>query len=93
VRHDPVATDLLDQALQGQQGERTDLVDNVNEVARPNGNSAAYALRRHRPDLHRRVMAGEMTAHRAAVLAVASCSRAIARPVIPFFRISASFFG
>jgi hypothetical protein len=62
VAADPVTLDLLDQALAGRQGERTDLVDNVNEVSRPTGNTEAQALRRlrkDRPDLHARVLNGE----------------------------------
>ena len=37
---------LLDEALQGQQGKRTDLVDNINEVDRPDGTSRQYVIRR-----------------------------------------------
>jgi hypothetical protein len=72
-RRDPEALDLLDQALQGRQGERTDLVDNVHdveEVERPAGNTSAAALRRLRkdaPELHARVLAGELSPHAAAV--------------------------
>jgi hypothetical protein len=50
---------VIDQALQGKQGQRTDLVDNVNEVERPTGNSESAALRRlrkDRPDLHAQVL-------------------------------------
>jgi hypothetical protein len=46
------------------QGRRTDLVDNnesdINEVDRPTGTSAAYALRKlraDRPDIHARMLA------------------------------------
>ncbi len=53
--------DLIDQAVKGRQGERTDLLDNVQEVApAPTGNSHAAALRRlrkDRPDLHKKVIA------------------------------------
>lgn len=72
-RDDPEALDLLDRAFAGRQGERTDLVDNVNEVdERPTGNRADVALRRlrkDRPDLHERVIAGEMSPHAAMVAA------------------------
>lgn len=70
---DPVAVDLLDRALQRPHGgdRKSEAakakinVDNVN-VERPTGNSAEQAirrLRRHRPDIHARVMAGELSAH------------------------------
>ena len=56
------------------QGKRTDLVDNVNEVTnKPSkGNSRAYTLDRlHReaPKLYARVVAKELSANRAAILA------------------------
>lgn len=58
---------LVDEATKGQQGKRTDLVDNIHEVqARPTGTSAQRAhrvLREKRPDLHAKVLAGELTAH------------------------------
>jgi hypothetical protein len=64
--------DRIDEALQEQKrpGARTDLVDNVHKVERPSGNSESAALRRlrkDRPDLHARVLAGELTAHAAAI--------------------------
>lgn len=68
---DPVALDLLDSALAGHQGQRTDLVDNINEV-RPDGTSREQALRRLRkdaPELHSDVLAGRLTAHGAMVKA------------------------
>ena len=63
----------LDAAVKGQHGgdrrsEHTN-VDNVN-VDRPTGNSRAQGLRRlrtHRPDLHARVLAGELSVHGARV--------------------------
>ena len=67
VKDDPVAVDALDRAMQGKQGSRTDLVDNVNEVERPTGNSEAATVRRlrkDRPDLHAQVLYG--TCRRAA---------------------------
>jgi hypothetical protein len=51
-------------------------VDNVNTLSRPTGNAIEYALRRLRADdrplakeLHTKVLAGELSPHRAAVLA------------------------
>jgi hypothetical protein len=51
-------------------------VDNVNTLKRPDGNAIEYALRRLRADerplakeLHTKVLAGELSPHRAAVLA------------------------
>lgn len=50
IRHDPEAEALWTEMTKGQQGERTDLVNNVNEIAsrpgRPQGNSREAALRR-----------------------------------------------
>lgn len=71
-KRDPEALDAIDRATAGRQGERTDLVDNINEVDRPTGTAAATALRRlrkDRPDLHAEVMAGRRTAHGAMVAA------------------------
>lgn len=71
VQDDPKAMDALDRALQGRQGERTDLVNNVNKVAgRPQGNTRAAGIRRlrkDRPDLHERVIAGEMKVNAAMI--------------------------
>ncbi|MGY3520200.1 hypothetical protein ACVMYR_28235 [Micromonospora sp. PTRAS2] len=75
VADDVEAVDLLDRALQadGRPGQRTDLVDNRNEVASvPRGTSKDYALRRLRkdaPDLHAEVLAGNLSAHAAMVKA------------------------
>jgi hypothetical protein len=66
------ARDLIDQATRGRQGERVDLVDNVNEVTttiRPDGNAKDAALRRlrkDRPDLHEHVIAGRTVSPRRA---------------------------
>lgn len=52
------------------QGARTDLVNNVHEVERPQGNQRSRALarlHRDRPDLYARVIAGELSAHAAAI--------------------------
>lgn len=73
VADSPETLDALDRALTGKSGTRTDLVNNVNEVvqpARPAGNRQDAALRRlrkDRPDLHERVLAGELSAHRAMI--------------------------
>lgn len=64
------AIDAEDRANPPQPGRRTDLVDTtsegVNEVRRPTGNAAAAGIRRlrkDRPDIHARVLAGELTAN------------------------------
>lgn len=69
---DPEARDAIDDQLQkeGRPGHRTDLGNNVPKVKRPEGNSEAKALRRlrkDRPDLHARVLAGELKANTAMV--------------------------
>jgi hypothetical protein len=72
VADDPEAVDLLDRALQGRQGQRTDLVDNIHKVERPAGTSQTAALRRLRkdaPELHAEVLAGNLSAHAAMVQA------------------------
>lgn len=69
---DAEAADLVDAALAGRQGRRTDLGNNVPEVGRPEGNSQAKALRRLRkdaPELHAEVVAGRISAHAAMVQA------------------------
>lgn len=69
-RSDPEALDAIDRATAGRQGERTDLVDNIHEVQRPSGTGSAAALRRlrkDRPDLHARVLAGELSPNAAAI--------------------------
>lgn len=69
---DVEALDLLDQAVQGRRGERTDLVPNIHEVERPAGTTRDRALRKLRkdaPELHADVLAGRLTAHAAMVKA------------------------
>lgn len=72
-RDEPPALDAIDRACRGKQGRRSDLFDNVQEVAptpAPTGNSRDTALRRlrdQRPDLHARVLAGELSAHAAMI--------------------------
>jgi hypothetical protein len=59
---DQEALDLIEVAIGSRQGERTDLVDNSNEVDRPTGNASATALRRlrkNRPDLRRDLRPGQ----------------------------------
>lgn len=83
VADDLVAVDLLNQALSGRQGARTDLVDNIHEVPRPDGTSKAAALRRLRkdaPELHAEVLAGHLSAH-AAMLQAGFRKRTISVPV------------
>lgn len=72
IQRDVELVDLLDRELQGKQGGRTDLVNNVNEVPRPEGNARATALRKLRkdaPDLHAQVLAEKISAHAAMVQA------------------------
>lgn len=75
ISDDPEAVDLLDRTLKDteKQGDRTDLVDNIHEVAgRPAGTSKQALIRRLRknhPDLHARVLAGELSANAAMVMA------------------------
>ncbi len=45
IRDDPEALVMFREAMK-HQGERTDFVDNVNEVERPAGNSRAYSIAR-----------------------------------------------
>jgi len=72
VADDPEAVDLLDKALAGRQGERTDLVYNIHKVERPAGTAKDRALRKLRtdaPELHAQVLAGKLSAHAAMVKA------------------------
>lgn len=51
VGDDPEALNFLDQALSGRQGERTDLVDIINEVKdRPSGTTTTQALHKLRAE-------------------------------------------
>jgi len=71
-RGDMEALSLLTEVTKGKQGQRNDLVNNVNEVVRPQGNTSTYALRRlrkDREDLHAKVTSGEMTTNAAMVQA------------------------
>lgn len=72
VADDLEAVDLLDRALRGRQGERTDLLDISKEVKAPTGTTKEAALRRlrkDRPELHADVLAGNLSAHAAMVQA------------------------
>ena len=69
VAEDPVTMDLLDRTLQRPTGRPQKTVDNVNKL-RPSGNSAESALRKlrkDRPDLHARVLSGELSPHKAMI--------------------------
>jgi hypothetical protein len=68
------AVDAADAAVQqgNRQGARTDLFDNIQEVKAPTGTSQSAALRRlrnNKPELHARVLAGELSPHAAMVQA------------------------
>lgn len=68
-RDDAGAVDLIDRVTQHASGPQQTTGNNVPEL-RPEGNSAAKALRRlrkDRPDLHARVLSGELSPHAAAV--------------------------
>jgi hypothetical protein len=85
VRSDPVALDLFDSATRGQQGRRTDLLDNMQEVGNnaPTGTSREAGLRRlrkDRPDLHAEVLAGALSTH-AAMLKAGFRQRKVSIPV------------
>jgi len=77
---DPEVLDLIDQTLQlafpnggRHSSDRINIVNSdYGERYHPEGNSRAYALRRlrkNRPDLHARVLAGELSPHAAMVTA------------------------
>lgn len=72
IANDAVALDLLDQALRNPEGgsaQRRATVDVINS-GRPDGTSKAYALRRLRdaaPEIHARVLAGDISPHAAMV--------------------------
>ncbi|HEX5997391.1 MAG TPA: hypothetical protein VFY84_19800 [Jiangellales bacterium] len=71
VAGDREAGDLLDKALQNKAG-RPETVANIHGIERPAGTSRDAAIRRlrkDRPDLHAEVLAGNLSAHAAAVQA------------------------
>ncbi len=72
VNDDAELSRLVRDAASSGQGRRSDLVDNINEVARPDGTSRAHALRRlhnTEPELHADVIAGKLSPHAAMVSA------------------------
>jgi hypothetical protein len=81
ISDDTLARDMLDEALRNNPGRPPDLFDETvynvhSNQPRPSGNSLDAMLRRLRlddspiaRDLHAKVLAGELSAHRAAVLA------------------------
>lgn len=75
ARDDPTALDAIDRATQQPVGvnQHTEGVNIVNTLDdRPQGNSADYALRKLRadaPEMHARVLAGELSPHAAMVQA------------------------
>lgn len=71
-RDDNEALDVLDRAVVASPGRPRKNVDNVNIIRRPTGNSASQAirrLRRDRPDLHARVITGELSPNEAMLAA------------------------
>ena len=72
IRDDAEVLSMWREAMKQKQGQRTDIVDNVNEVNTSKGNSRAYTvsrLQRQRPDLFAQVAAGELSANAAAIKA------------------------
>jgi hypothetical protein len=73
IRGNREAEDLLDQALQRSayiHMDKDDDVNNVNVIKRPQGNSSDRALRHlreKRPELHQRVLSGELSPHAAMI--------------------------
>lgn len=82
-RDDKPALDAIDRACQRPVGRPSETVDNIND--KPDGTSAAAALRRlrkDRPDLHARVLAGKLSPH-AAMLEAGFRRRTVTIPVQP----------
>jgi hypothetical protein len=84
-RDDIDATDLIDKAVRNPDGrpKKTVSIRNSKRGKRPVGTTRDHALR-HRPDLQARVLAGELSPHRAMIEAGFSartfqCRRASAR--------------
>jgi hypothetical protein len=86
-RGDTETVDLLDAAVKGQQGKRTDLVYNIHEVTeRPSGTSLSSALRRlrkERPDLHQRVLSDNEFSANAAMVEAGFRTKTITIPIDP----------
>ena len=72
VRHDPEVLDMLDQALQrkhgGDHSSEKSKFDN-GQLAPGNSEAAARRLHSQRFDLHKKVLKGDLSAHRASVVA------------------------
>jgi hypothetical protein len=88
VAADPVVYGALEDTLadSSRPGARTDLVDNINEVSRPDGTSRAQALRalrKHNPELHARVINGELSPNAAMIEAGLRPKTATFRPGDP----------
>ena len=99
--HDLATLSALDRVAQAEQrpGERTDLLDIVKEVDAddsagenwPHGNERQYAIRKlrtSRPDLHEKVLAGELSPH-AAMIAAGFRRRTLTVPAEPVGAIRA----
>lgn len=72
IRDDPEVLTLWEKEMQVGKGTRTDLVDNINHVRASKGTSRAYTasrLKRDRPDLFAKVVAGKLSANAAAIKA------------------------
>lgn len=86
--------EVADSANPSRQGERTDLVYNKKNVihkVRPSGTSTKAALRRlrkHRPDLHDRVLHGQMTVN-AATIEAGFRKRRPRKPRTPLTKVQA----
>jgi hypothetical protein len=62
--------DLIDHAVQNPNGVHNRAVDNSNSIERPTGTTRANALRRlrtQRPDLHTKVLKGDLSPHSAMI--------------------------
>jgi hypothetical protein len=71
-RDDKLATDLIDEAVRNPDGRPKKTVSNRNSKRRKRPvattrDHALRCLRDHRPDLHARVLEGELSAHRAMI--------------------------
>lgn len=73
LRKNPVIVDAIDRKNQKPAGRPAKTLDNIQDSSKaPTGTSQAASLRRlrkDRPDLHEKVIAGEMSAHHAAIAA------------------------
>ena len=72
IRDDAEVLAMWREAMKQKQGQRTDIVDIVNEVKPSKGNSRAYTvsrLQRESPELFAKVAAGQISANAAAIKA------------------------